>query len=37
MKTLAAVATESGKPLTLMELDIEDPRADEILVCIVAT
>ena len=37
MKTLAAVATESGKPLTLMELDIEDPRADEILVRIVAT
>jgi aryl-alcohol dehydrogenase len=37
MKTLAAVATESGKPLTLMELDIEDPREDEILVRIVAT
>ena len=37
MKTLAAVVTEIGKPLSLMELDIEDPRDDEILVRIVAT
>ncbi len=37
MKTLAAVATEIGKPLTLLELDIENPRDDEILVRIVAS
>ena len=37
MKTLAAVATQIGKPLSLMELDIEDPRDDEILVRIVAS
>jgi len=37
MKTLAAVATEIGKPLSLMELDIEDPRDDEILVRVVAS
>ena len=37
MKTLAAVVTEIGKPLSLMELDIEDPRDDEILVRIVAS
>ena len=37
MKTLAAVVTEIGKPLSLMELDIEEPRDDEILVRIVAT
>ena len=36
MKTLAAVATEIGKPLSLLELDIEDPRDDEILVRVVA-
>ena len=34
---LAAVATQIGKPLSLMELDIEDPRDDEILVRIVAS
>ena len=37
MKTTAAVVTEIGKPLTLLELDLEDPRDDEILVRIVAT
>ena len=37
MKTLAAVVTEIGKPLSLMELDIEDPRDDEILVRVVAS
>ena len=37
MKTTAAVVTEIGKPLSLLELDIEDPRDDEILVRLVAT
>ena len=37
MKTLAAVVTEIGKPLSLMELDIEDPRDDEILVRVIAS
>ena len=37
MKTLAAVVTEIGKPLSLMELDIEEPRDDEILVRVVAS
>ena len=37
MKTLAAVVTEIGKPLSLKELDIEDPRDDEILVRVVAS
>lgn len=37
MKARAAVVTEIGKPLSFMDLDIEDPRDDEILVRIVAS
>ncbi len=37
MKTRAAVAWEAGKPLQLEEIDLEGPRAGEVLVRIVAT
>jgi len=37
MKTRAAVAFEAGKPLEIVELDLEDPRAGEVLVEIKAT
>ena len=37
MKITAAVVTEIGKPLSLLELDIEEPRVDEVLVRLVAT
>jgi S-(hydroxymethyl)glutathione dehydrogenase/alcohol dehydrogenase len=37
MKTRAAVAWESGKPLSIEEVDLEGPRAGEVLVRIVAT
>jgi len=37
MKTRAAVAFEAGKPLELVELDLEGPRAGEVLVEIKAT
>ena len=37
MKTRAAVAWEAGKPLSIEELDLEGPRAGEVLVRIVAT
>ena len=37
MKTRAAVAWEAGKPLSIEEVDLEDPRAGEVLVRIVAT
>ncbi|AEQ51756.1 S-(hydroxymethyl)glutathione dehydrogenase/class III alcohol dehydrogenase [Pelagibacterium halotolerans] len=37
MKTLAAVAFEAGKPLEVVELDLEGPKAGEVLVEIKAT
>ncbi len=37
MKTLAAVAFESGKPLEVAEVDLEGPRSGEVLVEIKAT
>jgi S-(hydroxymethyl)glutathione dehydrogenase/alcohol dehydrogenase len=37
MKTRAAVAWEAGKPLSVEEVDLEGPRAGEVLVRIVAT
>jgi S-(hydroxymethyl)glutathione dehydrogenase / alcohol dehydrogenase len=37
MKTRAAVALEAGRPLEVMEVDLEGPRAGEVLVEIMAT
>jgi S-(hydroxymethyl)glutathione dehydrogenase/alcohol dehydrogenase len=37
MKTRAAVAWEAGQPLTVEEVDLEGPRAGEVLVRVVAT
>ncbi len=37
MKSRAAVAVEAGKPLEIAEIDVEGPRAGEVLVRIVAT
>ena len=37
MKTRAAVAWEAGKPLCIEEIDIEGPRAGEVLIRVVAT
>jgi S-(hydroxymethyl)glutathione dehydrogenase/alcohol dehydrogenase len=37
MKTRAAVATQAGKPLTITELDLEGPKAGEVLVEIKAS
>jgi len=37
MKTRAAIAWEAGKPLTIEEIDIEGPRAGEVLVEVMAT
>lgn len=37
MKTRAAVAWEAGKPLALEELDLDGPRAGEVLIRVVAT
>jgi S-(hydroxymethyl)glutathione dehydrogenase/alcohol dehydrogenase len=37
MKTRAAVAWEAGKPLSIEEVDLEGPKAGEVLVKIVAT
>ena len=37
MKTRAAVAVAAGKPLEIMEIDLEGPRAGEVLVEIMAT
>jgi len=37
MKTRAAVAWEAGKPLSIEEIDLEGPKAGEVLVRIVAT
>ncbi len=37
MKSRAAIAWEAGKPLELTEIDVEGPRAGEVLVRIVAT
>jgi len=37
MKTRAAIAWEAGKPLEIEELDLEGPKAGEVLVRIVAT
>lgn len=37
MKTRAAVAWEVGKPLSIEEVDLEGPRAGEVLVRVVAT
>ena len=37
MKTRAAVAVEAGKPLEIMEVDLDGPRASEVLVEIMAT
>ncbi len=32
MKTKAAIAWEAGKPLTIEEVDLEGPRAGEVLI-----
>ncbi|MDF3211795.1 S-(hydroxymethyl)glutathione dehydrogenase, partial [Mesorhizobium sp. M7A.F.Ca.US.014.04.1.1] len=37
MKTRAAVAVAAGKPLEIMEVDLEGPREGEVLVEIKAT
>ncbi|MFZ9135593.1 MAG: alcohol dehydrogenase catalytic domain-containing protein, partial [Candidatus Puniceispirillaceae bacterium] len=37
MKTRAAVALAAGKPLEIMEVDLDGPRAGEVLVEIMAT
>ena len=37
MRTLAAVALEAGKPLQVMEVELDGPRAGEVLVEIKAT
>ena len=37
MKTRAAVAMQAGEPLEIMEVDLEGPRAGEVLVEIMAT
>ena len=37
MKTRAAVAWQAGQPLTIEELDLEGPRAGEVLVEVKAT
>ena len=37
MKTRAAVAVEKGKPLEIMEVDLDGPRDGEVLVEIKAT
>ena len=37
MKTRAAVAFEAGKPLELLEIDLEGPKEGEVLVEIKAT
>ena len=37
MKTRAAVAFEAGKPLEIVELDLEGPKAGEVLVELKAT
>ena len=37
MKTRAAVAVEAGKPLEVMEVDLDGPRDSEVLVEIMAT
>ena len=37
MKTRAAVAFEAGKPLEIVEVDLEGPKAGEVLVEIKAT
>ncbi|NIC04582.1 S-(hydroxymethyl)glutathione dehydrogenase, partial [Halomonas sp. DX6] len=37
MKSRAAVALEAGKPLELTEIDVQDPKAGEVLVRIAAT
>jgi len=37
MKTRAAVAWQSGQPLTIEELDLDGPRAGEVLVEVKAT
>lgn len=37
MKTRAAIAWEAGKPLAIDEIDLEGPKANEVLVRIVAT
>ena len=37
MKTRAAVAVEAGKPLEIMDVDLEGPRPGEVLVEIKAT
>ena len=37
MKSRAAVAWEAGKPLSIEEIDVEGPKAGEVMVRIVAT
>ena len=37
MKTRAAVALEKGKPLTITEVELEGPKASEVLVEVKAT
>ncbi|MCS2609698.1 S-(hydroxymethyl)glutathione dehydrogenase/class III alcohol dehydrogenase [Halomonas dongshanensis] len=37
MKSRAAIALEAGKPLSLVEIDVEGPKAGEVLVKMVAT
>ncbi|RYZ78859.1 MAG: S-(hydroxymethyl)glutathione dehydrogenase, partial [Moraxellaceae bacterium] len=37
MKSRAAIALAAGKPLELVEIDVQGPKAGEVLVRIVAT
>lgn len=37
MRSLAAVALEAGKPLGLVEINVEDPKAGEVLVKMAVT
>jgi len=37
MKTRAAVALEKGKPLTIMDVELDGPKAGEVLVEVKAT
>ncbi|MFA1676853.1 S-(hydroxymethyl)glutathione dehydrogenase, partial [Rhizobium mongolense] len=37
MKTRAAIAVQAGKPLKITEVDLEGPRAGEVLVEVKAT
>ena len=37
MKTRAAVAWQAGKPLTIEEVDLQGPKAGEVMIKLVAT